>query len=219
MVICDVIPPAVAEVVVSTDAADLAAVFEAGVSVAVWRRQPSAELQRFASEALSAYDMEQSLDLDASDPRITTTSPALAAAPGFAAFLADMTGLVTLFADITGAERVGWRLAALARSMCPRLHVDRVGLRLVCTYRGPGTEWLPGSAADRTFMGRGSGGRDDGESGLILDPAAIGRAAAFDVVLLKGEHWPGNAGNGAIHRSPAVAPGERRIVLTLDMLS
>jgi len=39
-----------------------------------------------------------------------------------------------------------------------------------------------------------------------------------DVALLKGEKWLGNEGFGLIHRSPHPAPGERRLLLTLDWL-
>ncbi len=37
-----------------------------------------------------------------------------------------------------------------------------------------------------------------------------------DIVLLKGEGWYGNEGLGAVHRSPAVKQGEKRVVLTMD---
>ena len=40
---------------------------------------------------------------------------------------------------------------------------------------------------------------------------------AGEVALLKGEKWQGNEGAGLIHRSPALAPGERRLILTLDL--
>jgi hypothetical protein len=36
-------------------------------------------------------------------------------------------------------EAIGLRIHVLADTMCPRFHVDRVPVRLLCTYRGPGT--------------------------------------------------------------------------------
>ncbi|MNV95110.1 hypothetical protein D3C71_1899700 [compost metagenome] len=40
-----------------------------------------------------------------------------------------------------------------------------------------------------------------------------------EVAVLKGEKWQGNEGLGLIHRSPQPAPGERRLILTLDWLA
>jgi len=39
------------------------------------------------------------------------------------------------------------------------------------------------------------------------------------VALMKGEKWPGNKGAGLVHRSPAVAAREPRLLLTLDFSS
>jgi len=50
---------------------------------------------------------------------------------------------------------------------------------------------------------------------IARSPRAIRRASAFDVVLLKGDSWPGMDGRGAVHRSPPItAIGAKRLVLT-----
>ena len=103
--------------------------------------------------------------------------------------------------------------------MCPRFHTDRVGIRLLCTYRGAATEWLDDVQADRSKLGGASSRLSDEASGLMRDPAQVGHAEPFDLVLLKGCAWPGNELKGAIHRSPAVpthtAP---RVLITIDAL-
>jgi len=38
----------------------------------------------------------------------------------------------------------GTRITTLDRAMCPRFHVDRVPVRLIVTWGGPGTQWLAG---------------------------------------------------------------------------
>jgi hypothetical protein len=43
-------------------------------------------------------------------------------------------------------------------------------------------------------------------------------AQAGDIVLLKGETWPDNAGRGAIHRSASASAQTPRLVMTLDPL-
>ncbi|MFM1751215.1 MAG: hypothetical protein RL119_177, partial [Actinomycetota bacterium] len=57
----------------------------------------------------------------------------------------DVAFLGRLCADLVGCSRLGVRIEVLDRAMCPRFHVDRVGLRLLCTYLGPGTEYLDAS--------------------------------------------------------------------------
>jgi len=102
--------------------------------------------------------------------------------------------------------------------MCPRFHIDRVGIRMLCTYRGPGTEWLDDRYADRTFLGSNALTEMYTGSGLILDQAAIHSAPTFAVVLLKGSLWQGNAGKGVIHRSPQIEDGSSRVLVAMDAI-
>jgi hypothetical protein len=51
------------------------------------------------------------------------------------------------------ADQVGFRLLSLSHPMCPGFHVDRVNLRLVYTYAGPGTEWLEHHSVNRQWLG------------------------------------------------------------------
>ena len=128
----------------------------------------------------------------------------------------DIAALVDMFCCLFDLKRAGLRLAALDRAMCPRFHVDKVPCRLITTYYGVATEWLPQNSADRTKLGKGSNGLDDNQSGLIKNSNDIQQLLCGDVALLKGERWEGNEGAGLIHRSPIVPAGERRLLLTLD---
>ncbi|CAH1202536.1 conserved hypothetical protein [Candidatus Nitrotoga sp. BS] len=138
---------------------------------------------------------------------------------GQEAFVADLNQLVGVYADLLGCPSIGLRLEVMNRAMCPRFHVDHVGIRLLCTYRGPATEWLEDACADRSKLGPASSEVCDENSGVITNPAGIHRAAPFSIVLLKGSRWQGNEDSGIIHRSPIVpfntAP---RVLLALDAL-
>ncbi|UHD18496.1 DUF1826 domain-containing protein [Thiocapsa bogorovii] len=113
-----------------------------------------------------------------------------------------------LHASRIGCQAIGLRIERLERAMCPRWHVDRTGIRLLCTWRGPGTEWLDDPRIDPR-----------GLLGSAADAPATGQARPFDILLLKGSAWQGNAAGGAIHRSPQVAPGsDPRILVALDAL-
>ncbi len=100
--------------------------------------------------------------------------------------------------------------------MCPKFHVDRVPCRLVATYSGIATQWLPHHAVRRERLGVGSQGKTDEESVLYRNPNDIQQLKAGDIALLKGESWIGNEGAGLVHRSPNVTNESKRLLLTLD---
>lgn len=132
------------------------------------------------------------------------------------ALISDVSLLVDMLCCLFGIKQVGLRLRVLDSAMCPRFHTDKLVCRLVSSYSHIGTQWLANHALDRTRLGHGSGGRCDAESGLYQDSDAIVTATPGDVLLLKGESWPGNEGLGVVHRSPALSEGQKRLVLTLD---
>lgn len=127
--------------------------------------------------------------------------------PASVDLLMDIERLAVIFARLIGAETVGLRLEAITGPACHRWHADAVGLRLLTTYHGPGTEWLA------------LGGGKDTARGLNGGPDGLLRAAipTGAVAILKGEGHPGNTGWGCIHRSPPAGPGSRaRLLLCLD---
>ncbi len=201
-----------------SDPADLVCVFDPEVQVVCLRREPDPEISR-------------RLDLLALQGQLLngfrTRMPAPEGGPAHGlpdspladAVRADVAGLQELFADLIGCPAMGVRLELISRAMCPRFHVDKVGLRLLCTYRGAATEWLDDRAADRGKPGAGADWPADPSSGPGQDAAGILQAAPFDLVLLKGCAWPGNERRGAIHRSPAVTADEApRVLLAIDGL-
>ncbi len=194
----------------------LADIYQQDINIAIWQRPTSERLKD---------DVQGFL---ASNPRFKT---AMTLVPDRAhAELSEATGgsapseladniaeLVNMFCYLFGLKRAGLRMATLSRAMCPRFHVDRVPCRLITTYHGVATEWLPHEAVNRSKLGPGSNGQSDLASGLFADENDIQRLARGDVALLKGELWTGNEGAGLVHRSPAVPAGENRLLLTLDV--
>lgn len=130
-----------------------------------------------------------------------------------------ITLLVDMFCTLFDLKYAGLRLKLLDRPMCPRFHVDRVPCRLVTTFNGAATQWLPHSAVNRNKLGAGSNGEPDESSGIIERPEIVQQLLAGDVALLKGELWHNNEGAGLVHRSPALSQGEHRLLLTLDFMS
>ncbi|HEU4405683.1 MAG TPA: DUF1826 domain-containing protein [Polyangiaceae bacterium] len=196
--------------------ADLAALYDEGVGACLLRRRADPIVERFVDSALLPRDAERRLVVAADAPALGDLLAPGEGAEGPGAWLDDVRELVEIFAALTGAPAVGVRVRSGGEPMCPRFHVDRVAVRLVCAYAGPGTEWLDGGDVDRSRLGHAAGGLPDEASGLLREGAKVWRAAPFDLVLLKGEAWPGNEGHGAVHRSPPF--WGRRVVLTLDAL-
>jgi len=198
--------------------ADLVCIFEPAVQVTHLKRERNALI----TEALDALALRGLL---IGGCRVELpANPVLAqrALPDFAgrdAVEADILHLHELFVDLVGCPATGLRFEVLDRAMCPRFHVDNVGVRLLCTYRGPATEWIDDAHADRSKLKGGAHRPPDATSGLVRDWGRVERAEPFDVVLLKGGAWPGNELLGGIHRSPEV-PVEQlpRVMVSLDAL-
>lgn len=133
--------------------------------------------------------------------------------------VADIARVARAFAALRPGVSVGASLEIVTHDKCRRFHADARTLRAVCTYAGPGTEWVEDGVVDRLALER----RDPTipipvqNAAIVRDEAAIRRARAGDVVLLKGDDAAGNEGRGAVHRSPPIEErGLLRLVLTLD---
>jgi len=193
----------------------LASILEDEINLAVWQRQLPLHVADFAKLLLSLnepYAEAMSLELadEDTEPDLTGLASGFSDLEGYEGFIADLKWLVSAFACLLGARRIGLRLRALDKAMCPRFHVDHVPVRLITTYAGIGSEWLKEGEMDRQQLGK-----------PLAEPqekSRIQQLVSGEVALLKGEKWHGNEGFGLIHRSPQPAPGERRLMLTLDWL-
>lgn len=178
----------------------LTEVLQDGVNLAVWQRQLPVHVADFAQVLLSlgqplAESLTLELQPDDDAPALRGLAAAYADLQGYEGFICDVRWLVGAYACLLDARRVGLRLRALEGAMCPRFHVDHVPARLICTYAGPGSEWL-----------------------AAPDAVQVEQLSTGDVAVLKGERWLGNEGQGLVHRSPAVPAGQRRLMLTLDWM-
>jgi len=193
----------------------LTRILEDQTNLAVWQRQLPVHIADFAQLVLSLNEpLAESLCLELPDedaePDLAGLAAGLRDLQGFEGFMSDLKWLISAFACLLGARRIGVRLRVLDKAMCPRFHVDHVPVRLITTYAGIGSQWLEEGAMDRLQLGQA-----DAEP---QGAASIRQLNSGDVALLKGEKWHGNEGFGLIHRSPQPAPGERRLLLTLDWL-
>lgn len=119
------------------------------------------------------------------------------AGPERAALCDDVAALADRFARLMDAPHLRVRLTPVDGDSCRRFHIDAIRVRLVCTYRGPGTQYglLEGGAA----------------------PTRVFAVATGAPILLRGRLWPAPQAPDLVHRSPPIeGTGRTRLVLALD---
>ncbi|WP_258872196.1 DUF1826 domain-containing protein [Thalassotalea euphylliae] len=191
-------------------------IYQDNINIAVWQNAISSSISEEAKQLLkNAANLKVVMTTDADNvvENLLEQSAELNAAPELCQHIAL---LVDMFCTLFELKRVGLRLTHLTHAMCPKFHVDKVPCRLVTTFTGNATEWLPNNVVDRTKLGFGGKGLPDNSSGVIRDLNHINQLAAGDVALLKGESWYNNEGGGIVHRSPSLSDNEQRLLLTLD---
>jgi hypothetical protein len=187
-------------------------VFADDVAVCVWNRPQDEILCDYLKRTVRSGTWQRTTRVDPIEPEFDEVLYDFADGLGKIRLVTELSGLVDLFATLADAQRVGVRMTATMQRECPRFHVDRVGLQLLCTWVGEGTEWLAHEDVIRERLGHQLGGR-----GEVKKPRAkVHRMQPFAVGALKGEAWPGNVGRGAVHRSPA--PASCRVFVSLDAL-
>lgn len=182
-------------------------IHEPGLEMAVWRRalpDLAVWLDGLADDRLP--EARILVDAGGTEPAIAAMLAGMANAAGLAE---DIGLLVRLFGRIAGEEKVDLRLDPIAGDGCWKFHRDCVRLRLLVTYRGPGTQWV--APADSTAA----------LAGQRAYAGPLRHLGRFDVALFKGER--AGAGSGIVHRSPPAAmragrfpDGRARLLLCLN---
>ena len=187
-------------------------IFADTVTVCIWNRQPDPILTSYLRESAGSGSWERRASIDVADPRFEELLSGFKADVGRIRWVTELTALVDLFATLTDSQTVGLRVTATDRAICPRFHSDQVGLRLLCSWLGEGTEWLaeedvirePAELSDLSARFT---------AGPVRPGGVVRQMSPFAVGVFKGELWPENHGRGAKHRSPQ--PIGRRVFVSL----
>ena len=188
-------------VAVADRAEDLDLIRRPGCAAAIWRRQPALSFQtwlekldpdllpkaRVILRPKAVRDELQKLFQSFDTP----------VGPEQDALIDDATMLADRFAQMMTAPYVRLRLDRVTTNACRRFHIDALSARLVCTYRGTGTQY---------------GISTDG-----ADPGRVFTVPTGSPIVLRGTLWPETPKSGLLHRSPPIeGTGETRLVLVLD---
>lgn len=190
----------------------LSDIYQEDINIAIWRRQKQFSVKEFL-ELNPTFQKEM----------ILTPQDALSRINEFfdnnmTEVSEDIALLVDMFCYLFELKQAGMRLKVLDKAMCPKFHVDKVPCRLVTTYQGMATQWLPHELVDQTKLGWGCNGLPDSESSLYQSESDIQQLDCGDVALIKGTLWEGNENAGLVHRSPGLIANEKRLILTLDFM-
>lgn len=120
----------------------------------------------------------------------------LAALPD--ALRADAAALAQRFMALMGVDSVRVRVEGITTNACKKVHMDYTDVRLITTYSGPGTDFVPH-------------GVDPDGNICCLERVPTGAVALFKGRSFAPDHAP------CLHRSPPIeGSGERRLVLVID---
>lgn len=191
---------AAAGVCVADSPAALRTFLTPGCAAVIWRRQTPPEVQDWLN-GLELVGLRARLVLPRSEIADSLRNifdlAGMPSGPERDWLQSDIAALGGIFSDLMSTKFLRLRLEAVTTNACRKFHVDAIMARLVCTYRGTGTQY--GLSSDNT------------------DPERVFTVKTGAPILLRGTLWPENPPSGLRHRSPPIeGTGETRLVLVLD---
>ena len=174
------------------------------VPAAIWRRTPLSKFQTWI-DSLPDKELPSAriaLPLDAIQRALMEVMQisGMPACVQREMLIDDIAALANVFAEINQTKFLRLRLEVITGNACSKFHIDAVTTRLVCTYRGPGTQYC--FSADGT------------DSSNIFD------VPTSSPIVMRGTLWPTKERSGFLHRSPPIeGSGKTRLLLVLDPIS
>tara|TARA_Y100000814_G_scaffold239466_1_gene183788 strand:- start:2436 stop:3131 length:696 start_codon:yes stop_codon:yes gene_type:complete len=201
---------------ISNDISKISNIFNREINISIWKRNLNSNILH-ASEILLIKNSDlQFSELINKNFSIDFLIDKIGADEKLISFYEDIQYLTKLFCELFDIKDAWLRIDAIDKPMCPRFHADHLKCRLVTTYYGPGTQWLPNNLVNRNKLGHGNNGLADDISGLFSKKSDIENLDVGDIGLLKGEAWVNNEGLGLVHRSPHTDSNYKRLYVTID---
>ncbi len=182
----------------------LSAIQGPGCAAAIWRRHPLPSFQTWI-DALEPGRLPKARVILRPE-NVREAASQICEAAGTPAcdererLVDDVAALADIFAGLMPAPYLRLRFDVVTTNACRKFHIDAVTARLICTYRGTGTQY---------------GISTDG-----AEPRRVFTVPTGAPILLRGTLWPERPRSGLLHRSPPIeGTGETRLVLVLDPIS
>lgn len=194
----------------------LAEILRPDVNLCVWQRRLPPELDAWLHMEAVTRSFETAMRPGSGPTDLAPLVGGLRPSAERDALLADIHLLARIFAELAGRPPRLAELSLVGDDSCRKLHADEVGLRLLVTYAGPGTEWAPNDAVVRSALGARDPDVDEANRAIVPDLGRLRRAGTGDVLVMKGTTYLPNDAGGLVHRSPPIEHiGSRRVVLKL----
>ena len=177
------------------------AIHEPGCAAAIWQRQPLPAFQNWIDGLNPGALPHARLILKPNAAQVAVSAicddVGLIKDPMRDILVDDISALVDLFSSAMKVSHVRLRLDVVTGNACKKFHIDALTARLVCTYRGTGTQY--GAAPDRAA------------------PQRIFTVPTGAPIVIRGTEYPTSPKSDLLHRSPPIeGTGETRLVLVLD---
>lgn len=191
-------------------------IYDPAINLVIWQRQQADLLKKYCHALIRQRPALQLRGVIAPNAVGQWLADQLPQHEDRMLLIDDIQSLAEMYADLFDLTAIGLRLSVLDNMMCPRFHTDKVACRLVTTYSGAGSEWLPENSVNRKMLGAGAQGLTDNVSGIYGHTTDIQPIETGHIALMKGDGWQDSAVKGIVHRSPQVNLGEKRVILTFD---
>lgn len=212
------------KVALSSDASVLEGILHDDTHLVIWQRQPIVCVRSALSELMSAREpvcldvsptsagsLQRSLEAHLKNPEAPVRD-------AFAALASDFMMLAAKFGEISGRRHLRLRFERVEDDGCALFHVDTLAMRMLCTYAGPGTQWVEEDHVRRDQLGSRGRSIEEANAAIVIDPEQIQTAPVWHVLVFKGRLWDGHGySDGLVHRSaPVRHPNDFRLRLTID---
>ena len=176
-------------------------------TLAIWHRTLTQDLETAAAAAsVKTFEIVALLDPFCEKDCMRFSQQLTSIPKSLSKHLAkDLIVLSQYFAKASQAKSVRVRLETVADDGCSKFHLDNVTMRLVVTYAGPGTQWVPPAFA--------LAARDRQEN--YTGP--LNAIATGDVAIFRGKK--SRCADLVFHRSPPLRAGDStRVVAVIDAI-
>lgn len=189
------------DVLIGREAEILNDVAAPGVAAAIWQRNLDASfsgwINNLSSDQLPTLRVIVPVNLVEEAVQTACDIAKTPPGPERKMLIGDAGALALIYSQVMGSDHVRVRFDVSDGVMCPKFHLDHVPARLLCTYRGPGTQYVP--------------------EVHLEDSKQIGNMKTGAVGIFRGTKWMSEERSSLLHRSPAIQPGKGpRLLLVID---
>jgi len=200
----------------------LADIAQKGINICIWNRPRRPEWNHAITKILT-HPNKLHLDLTAPSANEiaafiqSQTVPDPETSASVESLAADIFDLSRRFAALAEIKHPRVRLTRIEDEGCALFHADTLVLRMLCTYAGPGTQWLENNNVRRDELGCRGRTLAEATAAIVVHSEKIRTLPEAHVAIVKGRLYEEEKHNALVHRSaPLRHPADYRLRLCID---